>query len=190
MRVERRLDRMLLATFICCALSAPTGAAAQHRTCERIVKANVVALREQIWLNRLGANIPDGMIYALARDVVDGGGGSCDAGVGNSPPVTPSCLTPGAGVHLRNGKRPRPLVLRANEGDCLQIVFTNLLASSGGPARPSFAANFLAAAEAAPSPTGKETDSEANRRLRLDAQRQGKRLPGAWGSLSSPARRC
>ncbi|MBL8052488.1 MAG: hypothetical protein JNK03_03895 [Nitrospira sp.] len=30
-------------------------------------------------------------------------------------------------VKLRSDKRPRPLVLRANEGDCLQVTFTNLL---------------------------------------------------------------
>ncbi len=33
-------------------------------------------------------------------------------------------------VKLRSDKRPRPLVLRANEGDCLQVTFTNLLAPS------------------------------------------------------------
>ena len=71
MRVERCVDRMLLASVVAFTLLAPAGAAAQDRVCERIVKANVVAIREPIWLNRLGAHIPDGMMYALARDVVD-----------------------------------------------------------------------------------------------------------------------
>ncbi|MGH9194578.1 MAG: hypothetical protein ACRD1T_02415, partial [Acidimicrobiia bacterium] len=35
-------------------------------------------------------------------------------------------LTPGK-VMLRPDKRPRPMVLRANAGDCLQISFQNLL---------------------------------------------------------------
>ena len=30
-------------------------------------------------------------------------------------------------VNLASYKRPRPIVLRANEGDCLEICFTNLL---------------------------------------------------------------
>ena len=30
-------------------------------------------------------------------------------------------------MKLRSDKRPRPLVLRANEGDCLEVTFTNLL---------------------------------------------------------------
>lgn len=34
-------------------------------------------------------------------------------------------------VKLRSDKRPRPLVLRANEGDCLQVTFTNLLSPYG-----------------------------------------------------------
>src|SRR6185437_3939374 len=35
-------------------------------------------------------------------------------------------------VKLRSDKRPRPLVLRTNEGDCLQVTFTNLLAPTVG----------------------------------------------------------
>jgi hypothetical protein len=179
MRVERCLDRVLLATFICCALLAPAGATAQDRMCERTVKANVVALREQIWLNRLGANIPDGMIYALARDVVDGSGRSCDneiAGDPKRPPVTEACRAPGASVHLRDDKRTRPIVLRANEGDCLQIAFTNLLASSGGATLKSSAAGALSTlgAEAPLAVVERAKESAANQRLRQDAQAKGK----------------
>ncbi len=40
---------------------------------------------------------------------------------------------------LRDRKRPRPIVLRANEGDCLEINFTNLLANANpNNANPSF----------------------------------------------------
>ena len=38
-------------------------------------------------------------------------------------------LKPGQ-VRLRSDKRPRPLVLRVNEGDCLHVKFTNLLSTS------------------------------------------------------------
>jgi hypothetical protein len=62
--------------------------------------------------NRLGAWQPQGMMYALMGDVV-------------STDVDTS-LRAGK-VELRPGKRPRPLTLRMNAGQCLQIEFTNLL---------------------------------------------------------------
>ena len=137
---------------------APSGdAVAAGRTCARTVTANVVALQQPIWLNRLGASIPDGMLYALARDVVDSDGKSCDNGVGSKKPVTDSCK-PGQ-VWLRESKRPRPIVLRANEGDCLKIVFTNLL-----PASPTIL-------PASPAP-GAEAAPEAARELAGNAQRR------------------
>ncbi|MBV9957103.1 MAG: hypothetical protein JO360_01725, partial [Acidobacteria bacterium] len=74
--------------------------------CERTITANVVAFDQIYTYNRFGAFNPAGMMFALRRDV-DG------SGPGN--------------VHLKEGKRPRPIVLRVNEGDCLQINFTNLL---------------------------------------------------------------
>ena len=81
--------------------------------CQRMVHADVVALDQVFFWNRLGAVQPQGMIYALKRDVV-----AIDSEAG---------LTPG-NVELREGKRPRPLVLRMNVGDCLKVEFTNLLA--------------------------------------------------------------
>src|ERR1044071_4014662 len=80
--------------------------------CARTIEADVVAF-DQVWFwNRLGAVQPQGMMYALRSDVV---------------PITGTALTPG-NVQLRAGKRPRPLVLRMNVGDCLRIEFQNLLA--------------------------------------------------------------
>jgi hypothetical protein len=100
------------------ALLAAGSAAAQ--TCTRTITAEVVALDQSIWYNRLGARDPAGMIFALKGDVV---------------PISGSTL--GAGnVQLRPGKRPRPLTLRANEGDCLQIVFTNYLAPTPSNNQP------------------------------------------------------
>jgi hypothetical protein len=52
------------------------------------------------------------MIYALSRDVV-------------------MAERPATGARLRDGKRPRPLVLRMNVGDTLEIRFLNLLREKG-----------------------------------------------------------
>lgn len=80
--------------------------------CERWIKADVVALDQVYTYNRFGSFNPAGMIYALKHDVV--------AIDGNQP-------GPG-NARLREDKRPRPLVLRANVGDCLEVEFTNWLA--------------------------------------------------------------
>ena len=60
----------------------------------------------------MGALQAGGMMFALKRDVVSvSGPGPLKAGY----------------VMLRPGKRPRPIVLRMNVGDCLTVRFTNLL---------------------------------------------------------------
>ena len=81
-------------------------------SCSRTLTANVVAFDQPFFLNRLGALESTGMIFALKRDVV---------------PITGTAISAG-NVQLRSDKRPRPIVLRMNVGDCLQITFTNLLA--------------------------------------------------------------
>ncbi|HEX8501288.1 MAG TPA: Ig-like domain-containing protein [Pyrinomonadaceae bacterium] len=83
--------------------------------CARTLTAKVVAFDQVYTYNRFGAFNPGGMMYALERDVVaiDGARGLVS---GN--------------VQLRPDKRPRPLVLRMNEGDCLQVTFRNLLTTS------------------------------------------------------------
>ena len=88
------------------AVPAPTPA------CERIIKANVVALDQIIMFNRLGTVNPNGMIYALKQDVVA---------------IDPVKGLVAGNVRLRADKRPRPIALRMNSGDCLRITFTNLL---------------------------------------------------------------
>ncbi|HYI12320.1 MAG TPA: hypothetical protein VEK57_24920 [Thermoanaerobaculia bacterium] len=90
--------------------------------CERTITANVVALDQPYLLNRLGASMPEGMVYALERDVMS------KACAGKSGPCNEP-LTAG-NVQLRAYKRARPIVLRANVGDCLSIYFTNLLAAT------------------------------------------------------------
>ncbi len=80
-------------------------------SCERTIKADVVALDQVFTYNRIGAVNPAGMIYALRRDVKS-----------NSS----QGMIPG-NVSLKDYKRPRPVALRMNVGDCLQITFQNLL---------------------------------------------------------------
>ncbi|MBD0326528.1 MAG: hypothetical protein ICV68_08850, partial [Pyrinomonadaceae bacterium] len=86
-------------------------------SCARTITADVVAFDIVYFYNRFGAFNPAGMMYALKRDVVG--------------------TTPG-NVQLRPGKRPRPIALRVNEGDCLEVTFTNLLS----PTRPNNNSTF------------------------------------------------
>lgn len=87
---------------------------AQGASAQRTITADVVALDQAFYNNRLGSFQAGGMIFALRGDVVS-----------NDPGA--SGLTAGK-VMLRPDKRPRPLVLRMNVGDCLQVNFQNLLA--------------------------------------------------------------
>ncbi|HEX2645298.1 MAG TPA: hypothetical protein VHU81_20035, partial [Thermoanaerobaculia bacterium] len=93
--------------------AAQAAPAPPDAVCPRTIKARVVAIDQPFFLNRLGAHQPGGMIYALERDVVSTRSGD-------------KALRPGE-VSLRADRRPRPLTLRANQGDCLEIAFTNLL---------------------------------------------------------------
>ncbi|HJQ34624.1 MAG TPA: hypothetical protein VJ866_20755 [Pyrinomonadaceae bacterium] len=94
--------------------AAPTAAPVPQATptCNRTITADVVAFDQVYTYNRWGAFNPAGMMYALRRDVVKINS-SGDFVAGN--------------VQLRPDKRPRPIVLRANVGDCLQVTFQNLL---------------------------------------------------------------
>jgi hypothetical protein len=90
----------------------PPPSAVSAAVCKRNLHASVVALDQAMMINRLGTARPGGMIYALERDVVSDDG-SADLKAGH--------------VRLRAGKRPRPMVLRMNVGDCVEIDFKNLL---------------------------------------------------------------
>ncbi|HEU4711746.1 MAG TPA: hypothetical protein VFS76_09285 [Pyrinomonadaceae bacterium] len=83
--------------------------------CTKIIKADVVALDQAIMYNRLGAVNPGGMIYALKQDVVA---------------IDPVKGLVAGNVRLRSDKRPRPIALRMNSGDCIRISFTNWLSPS------------------------------------------------------------
>jgi hypothetical protein len=80
--------------------------------CARVIRSEVVAFDQPLMLNRLGTAFPQGMIFALKSDLAS---------------YTPQTGT--VSYSLRPGKRPRPIVLRMNQGDCMDIVFTNLLRS-------------------------------------------------------------
>jgi len=112
----------LVAAAVALLASAQVGAAI---TCARTLTADVIALDQPIMFNRLGAANVNGMMYALRRDVV------------NKSTLAPLTVTPAGAVAgqvmLRPDKRPRPLILRVAEGDCLDVKLTNLLAPAANP---------------------------------------------------------
>ena len=94
----------------------------------RTIFADVVALDQPFYYNRLGAINANGMMYALRRDVVLKENASGYLAGTNLSEVADGDLGLLAGkVALRADKRPRPLVLRGNVGDCLDVRLTNLL---------------------------------------------------------------
>src|SRR3954453_14812393 len=109
-------------------LLALSGQAHAEEPCSRNITANVVAIDAPFFLNRLGAQLPEGMVFALERDIVKNN--ECKI----TDPKDPKWCQR---AFLRADKRPRPIVLRANLGDCLTINFTNLLSDVPGPAAAS-----------------------------------------------------
>ena len=108
-RGEVAAANAIAVALLCLALDL--GELAAQATCSRTLVADVVALDQNWFWNRYGATEPQGMMYALRRDVV---------------PISGTTLAAG-NARLRSDKRPRPLTLRVNEGDCLTINFQNLL---------------------------------------------------------------
>ncbi|MFO0770359.1 MAG: hypothetical protein U0173_05445 [Nitrospiraceae bacterium] len=141
----------------CVTHQAPQSQVVHKPVCERTITADVVALDQVYYYNRFGSFNPAGIMYALRKDVVladerDAGGerkhepenkeldllngdldqwpNEVEQAISSEP--GPDDLKLVGRVKLRSDKRPRPLVLRANEGDCLQVRMTNLLAPSAG----------------------------------------------------------
>src|SRR5258707_3885185 len=81
---------------------------AAERPCAHTTYADVVALDQAFYNNRMGAFQAGGMIFALRRDVVSNETGAPDPG---------APLKPGL-VMVRPDKRPRPIVLLVDVGDC------------------------------------------------------------------------
>jgi len=90
----------------------------------RTIVAEVVALDQPFMVNRLGSSVPTGQIFALRTDVMP---------TDDKLPPLPSFdrqqdLSQYVGkVMLKPYKRPRPIVMRVNVGDILEIRFCNLL---------------------------------------------------------------
>lgn len=111
----------------------------------RLICADIGAVEQTLVYNRFGSFNPFGMIFALKRDLVaiDGTNSGaltaqdCD-GLGGADAGGPGSLTPG-NARLRDCKRPRPLVLRANVGDMLLVRVENLLKPE---AAPDFSSDF------------------------------------------------
>jgi len=120
MAVKWSRDRGFLLPWLATALALVGLPLAADAQCLRTLVADVVAIDQPYFWNRYGAVEPQGMMYALRRDVVS-------LGDANGLPPSDTPLQAGR-VMLRRDKRPRPLVLRMNEGDCLEVRFQNLLA--------------------------------------------------------------
>ena len=74
---------------------------------QNTVIADVVVFDTPIMFNRLGAQNPNWITYALERDVVA---------------ITPGTARGPGNAQMRKDKRIRPLVLRVNEGDTLRSI--------------------------------------------------------------------
>jgi len=108
---------LLLAIGALALPALPAGAGASAAACTSTVIADVVVFDTPIMFNRLGAQNPNWITYALRRDVASINGGALAAG----------------NVQMRKDKRVRPLTLRVNEGECLQVNFQNYLADTANP---------------------------------------------------------
>ncbi|CAM2066038.1 hypothetical protein SCOR_11700 [Sulfidibacter corallicola] len=116
--------RTISFTLLSLASLFPWSFAREPASCERTITVDVVALEQPYMTSRLGTMVPSARMFALREDVVSNDTPIDASGHDVHPENYP--LEPGK-VRLRAGKRARPLVLRANQGDCLEIRFTNLL---------------------------------------------------------------
>lgn len=108
----------------------------------RVVCADIAAVEQTLVYNRFGSFDPEGMIFALRRDLAPmdraagvPGESDCDAALGTE---TGGGATEAGKARLRDCKRPRPLTLRANVGDLLLVRVTNLLRGD----QPDLSENF------------------------------------------------
>lgn len=110
----------------------------------RAVCADVAALDQMLVYNRFGSHNPFGMMFALRRDLSDissarpANAEICD---GKTGAEKGSGRLRAGEVRLKDCKRPRPLVLRANVGDRLTVRLTNYLM----PEQPGYSETFCPA---------------------------------------------
>ncbi len=145
------INLLLLAVSTVAALSACRPVSEAEKSAFRVIHADVVALDHDIYFNRFGSHDPYGMIYALKRDVVskDGKNGELQAGK----------------VRLRSDKRARPLAIRVNAGDILEITFTNLLSRQRPHRHPD---DVEAADEGASAPIALDQAARAGNAIGID----------------------
>ncbi len=103
---------------------------AHAQTCVRTLTANVVTIDMPIVNNRLGASNVNGMMFALREDIVSISASNTDITALTTDPITG---VQRRNAKLRDDKRPRPLVLRVAEGDCLNVSFQNLVSPVPNP---------------------------------------------------------
>ncbi|WP_138933813.1 hypothetical protein [Roseovarius arcticus] len=123
----------------------------------RVICADVGALDQTLVYNRFGSFNPFGMIFALDRDLavlrreseaqadpsVDLITASDCSALTGAEHGHPGIALEAGNVRLKDCKRPRPLVLRANVGDVLIVRVSNWLFD---PDAPDFSKNFCKAA--------------------------------------------
>jgi len=106
-----KIIKILLLTVLCCTFMSAQSDQPTIISGDTVI-INMAALDQPFMYSRLGTSQPTGMIFALEADIVE----------------KPNGMGRVAGnVTLREHKRPRPIVLRANVGDILQIHFKNYL---------------------------------------------------------------
>jgi hypothetical protein len=104
---------------------------------QRYVHADIAALDQMVVYNRFGSFNPFGMMFALTRDLSPADAKpdfasvaeqteNCSERTGAEPGLSSTGLTAG-NVRLKDCKRPRPMVLRANVGDILHVRLHNYL---------------------------------------------------------------
>jgi hypothetical protein len=180
MKQSKKLSRLgacsILALMVIFAL--PVVAQESDFTCSRTVKAQVVAL-DQPWMwNRLGAGQPGGIIYALYGDIVKSNGDELPDPWNLSPADREQLAKSLAGnVRLRDDKRARPLVLRANKGDCLEITFWNLLSTDTNTETTSARAFNLLARSSVQLANDKQTP------LELKGASKGVSIKTGWAGI-------
>lgn len=122
----------------------------------RTVCADIVALDQTLVYNRFGSFNPYGMIFALRRDIVPVSeqpvrydADACGKTDGTETYAGKGEIEAGK-VRLKDCKRPRPMVLRANAGDVLRLRIQNLLREE----QPGFSEDFCRLAKGRPSTGG------------------------------------
>jgi hypothetical protein len=122
MNTPKQLPRTLLALLALTFSLSVADAEEKVKPTGRTVVAEVVAFDQCFMLNRLGSALKTPRIFALRKDMETQDGKPLP-GYNENPDLKGLA----GSVQLKGYKRARPIVLRANVGDILEIRFTNLL---------------------------------------------------------------